>query len=365
MLALGDAYLANSASDNTMGGKAMNKYEAASEACPKNPLALIKIGRLAVNGRIYDQAIDAFNKALQIDQNYPVVYKELAEAYYFTKQYDKMKSNFEKYIALSPWDNQAKSSIITIYYNAKEYDKAIEEATKGLANDPTNYVFQRVIAFSNYELKRYPEAAQAMKAFWDNPNKKIKDIDYIYAARIASQTGDTTAAMNYFKVALANDSTNCDLLGEFGKVLYLAKHYNEAIAQYAMKKEKCNTLTSLELYYLGKSYSMSGDSIMADTTFGEFIARNPTSPDGYLQRALTSMKIDKEQYKAVPYYQKYIELTASDPVKYKRNLTDAYSYLGLYYFDKMKDKDQAKTYFMKALEVDPANEMATEMMKQY
>jgi tetratricopeptide (TPR) repeat protein len=365
MLALGDAYLANSGNDNTMGGKAMNKYEAASEACKNNPLAWIKIGRLAVNGRIYDQAIDAFNKALQIDQNYPIVYKELAEAYYFTKQYDKMKSNFEKYISLSPGDNQAKSSIITIYYNAKEYDKAIEEATKGLKNDPTNYVFQRVIAFSNFELKRYPEAAEAIKAFWDNPNKKVKDIDYIYSARIASQIGDTTAAMNYFKIALANDSANCDLLGEFGKVLYLAKHYSEAIAQYATKKEKCGNLTSLELYYLGKSYVANKDSMMADTTFAEFIIRNPTSPDGYLQRAQVAMKINPDEFRAVPYYQKYVELTASDPVKYKRNLTDAYSYLGLYYYEKMKDKEQAKTYFTKALEVDPANEIAAEMMKQY
>ncbi|MES2620404.1 MAG: hypothetical protein V4615_06090 [Bacteroidota bacterium] len=365
MLALGDAYLANSANDNTMGGKAMNKYEAVSELCKTNPLAWIKIGRLAVNGRIYDQAIDAFNKALQVDQSYPIVYKELAEAYYFTKQYDKMKTNFEKYIALSPGDNQAKSSIITIYFNAKEYDKAIEEATKGLANDPTNYVFQRVIAFSSYELKRYPEAAAASKTFWDNPNKKVKDIDYIYSARIASQSGDSTAAINYFKIALANDSANCDLLGEFGKVLYLAKHYDEAVAQYALKKEKCGSLTSLELFYLGKSYVYSNDSLMADTTFAEFITRNPTSPDGYLQRAQNAVKISPDQFTAAPHYLKYIELTQADPEKYKRYLPDAYAYVGIYYFEKVKDKEQAKTYFGKALELDPANYFATEYMKQY
>lgn len=366
MLALGDAYLENSATDNTMGGKAMNKYEAASEAAKSNPLALIKIGRLAVRGRIYDQAIESFNKALAIDQSFPIIYKELAEAYYLSKQYDKVKPNYEKYIALSPGDNQAKTSLITLYYQSKEYDKAIEEATKGLANDPTNYVFQRVIAFSNYELKRYKEAAEASKKFWDNPNKKVKDVDYIYSARIASQSGDTTAAMNYFKIALANDSSNCDLLGEFGKVLYLAKHYNEAIAQYAVKKSKCDKLGSLELYYLGKSYSSAGDSLMADTTFAEFIIRNPTSPDGYYQRAIINLKIGKpEDYMAYPYYQKYVDIAGVDPVKNKRNLPDALAYIGLYHFDKLKDKETAKTFFMKALEIDPANTTAAELMKQY
>ncbi len=366
MLALGDAYLANSATDNTMGGKAMNKYEAAAAQDAKNPLAQIKIGRLAVNGRIWEQAIDAFNKALSIDQSFPIVYKELAEAYYLSKQYDKVKPNYEKYIALSPGDNQAKTSLITLYYQSKEYDKAIEEATKGLKNDPSNYVFQRVIAFSNFEMKRYKEAAEASKLFWDNPAKKVKDIDYIYSARIAAQTGDTTAAMNYFKVALANDSSNCDLIGEFGKVLYLAKHYNEAVAQYAYKKDKCGKLGSLELFYLGKSYSSLGDSVMADTTFGEFIVRNPTSPDGYLQRAFVNLKMGKPaDYMAYPYYLKYIELTQATPSKYKRDLPDAYAYVGLYYFEKLKNKEQAKDYFMKALEIDPANEMAVELMKQY
>lgn len=366
MLALGDAYLENSATDNTMGGKAMNKYEAAAEVAKTNPLAQIKIGRLAVRGRIYDQAIEAFNKALAIDQSYPIVYKELAEAYYLSKQYDKVKPNYEKYISLSPGDNQAKTSLITLYFQSKEYDKAIEEATKGLANDPSNFVFQRVIAFSNYELKRYKEAAEASKKFWDNPTKKVKDIDYIYSARIASQTGDTTSALNYFRIALANDSSNCDLLGEFGKVLYLAKRYNEAIAQYGLKKDKCGKLGSLELYYLGKSYSANGDSLMADTTFAEFITRNPTSPDGYYQRAIINLKIGKpEEYMAYPYYAKYVEIAGVDPVKNKRNLPDAYSYIGLYYFDKLKDKETAKTYFMKALEIDPANSTAAELMKQY
>ncbi len=366
MIALGDAYLENSSTDNTMGGKAMNKYEAASDACKTNPLALIKMGRLAVRGRIYDQAIESFNKALAIDQKYPIVYKELAEAYYLSKQYDKVKPNYEKYIALSPGDNQAKTSLITLYFQSKEYDKAIEESTRGLANDPSNYVFQRVIAFSNFELKRYKEAAEASAKFWANPAKKVKDIDYIYSARIAAQAGDTTTALNYFKVALANDSSNCDLLGEYAKVLFQAKHFSESIAQYAFKKDKCGKLNSVEVFYLGRCYYSAGDSLMADTTFAEFTQRNPTSPDGYMWRALTNLKIGKpEDFNAYPYYLKYIEIAGSDPVKYKRNLPDAYSYVGIYNFEKLKDKEKAKENFSKALEIDPTNSIALEYMKQY
>ena len=366
MLALGDAYLDNSANDAGAGGKAMNKYEAAADVNKQLALAQIKIGRLSVRGRMYDQAVESFNKALSIDQNFPVVYKELAEAYYLTKQYDKVKPNFEKYIALSPGDNQARTTLASLYFQSKEYDKAIEESTKGLANDPGNYIFQRIIAFSNYELKRYKEAAEASKQFWANTGKKLKDIDYIYSARIAAQTGDTAAARQYFDKALENDPGNCDLLGEYGKMLFQAKKYNESVAQYLAKKEKCGKLGSVEVYYLGRAYFSAGDSLNADSTFAEFIARNPTSPDGYYWRAWTNTKfqiLNPETFPGLPYYQKYIELASADPAKYKRNLVEAYNYVGFYHWSK-KENDLAKASFMKAVELDPADEIATEQLKK-
>jgi tetratricopeptide (TPR) repeat protein len=365
MLALGDAYLENSANDNTMGGKAMNKYEMASETNKGLALAWIKIGRLAVRGRIYDQAIDGFNKAIQIDPNYAPAYKELAEAYYLNHNFDKVKPNFEKYLELSPGDVQARTTLASLYFQNKEYDKAIEESNKGLAKDPNNYIFQRIIAFSDYELKRYKEAYEASQRFLNNPNKKMKDIDVIYAARIDAQAGDTAQAIAMFQKALANDSSNCDLLGEFGKVLYMAKRTNEAISQYAYKKAKCGNLSSLEVFYLGRCYVAVNDSVMADSTFSEFIQRNPTSPDGYLNRARVRLRMGKpEDFLALPDYQKYVELTSTDPNKYKKNLTEAFDYVGTYYMVKEKSNEKAKEFFNKTLELDPADEIAIEMMKQ-
>ena len=367
MLELGDAYLENSASDNTMGGKAMNKYEGASDLNPKLALAWIKIGRLDVRGRIYDDAIKAFKKALEIDHNYPIVYKELAETYARTRQFDQVKPNFEKYLELSPGDIAARTTLAALYFQSKEYQQAIDESNKGLKTDPNNYIFQRIISFSNYELKRYKDANDASLKFWDIANKKVKDIDYIYSARIAAAVGDSTRAMGYFKTALANDSANCDLIGEFGKVLYQARHYDEAIAQYAYKKAKCGSLSSIEVYYLGRSYVSMGDSIMSDTAFTEFIDRNPTSPDGYFNRARIRLKIGKlEDFNALPDYQKYIEVVMAIPdhSKYNKNLVEAYDYVGLYAMEKEKDKAKAKENFNKALELDPNDEIATAYLKQ-
>jgi tetratricopeptide (TPR) repeat protein len=364
MLAYGDAYLENSTTDNTAGGKAMNKYEAAADLAKTNPLAWIKIGRLAVRGRMYDQAIDAFNKALAIDQSYPVVYKELAEAYYFTKQYDKFKTNLEKYIQLSPGDNQAKASIINIYFSGKEYDKAIEEANKALVNERNNSSFQRVLYISNYELKRYKEAADANAKFWANPTKKIKDADYIYSARIASQVGDTAKAFNYFAIALANDSLNCDLLADYGKALFVAQHSADAVKVLSTKKANCTRFTNADYSYLGRAYKALGDSLNADTIFAEFTAKYPALASGYLYRAelQTKFRMSSDEYGALPHWQKYIEVAEKNAAANKSGLIEGYDYLGFYYFEKAKDKAQAKIYFSKAQELDPGDTFAAEYL---
>lgn len=366
LLELGDAYLENSANDPSMGGKAMNKYESASEINKSLPLAWIKIGRLSMRGRIYDQAIDAFDKALAIDPSYAVIYKELGEAYYYTKQFDKMLTNFKKYVALSPGDLKAQTTILEIYARNKEWDKVVDEANNALKNNPDNPLFLRYIFYGDYELKRYKDGYDVMTKYMQMPGVTPKPTDYIYAARLASQMNDTTAAFNYFNTALANDSTNCDLLSEFAKTLFLSRNYTAAISQYEKKKAACgDQLSSLEVYYLGRAYYSNNDFVKADTTFAEFAERNPTSPDGYFWRARSNVQIGKpEDFNAYPFYQKYIDVAGSNPEKYKSNLTEAYLYLGVYSLEKGKDKAKAKEYFNKVLELDPNDANAAEFLKQ-
>lgn len=361
MLALGDAYL----EDNTKGGAAMNKYEGATEVNKNLPLAWIKVGRLAVRGRIYDQAIDAFNKALALDPSYAIVYKELGEAYYYTKQYDKTIQNFKKYIDLSPGDSKARAALMEMYVRNKDWAKAAEEAEKGLQTDPNNPLFLRFLFYSDFELKRYKDGYDAMQRYMALPNIQPKTTDIMYAARLAGQMNDTASASRYFADAIKNDSTNLDLVGEYAKFLFLSKKYKDAVVVYEKKKAIQNgkLASSLDLYYLGRAYYGSGDSLMADTSFAEFIIRNPTSPDGYYWRAITNLKIGKlEDFRALPYYQKYIEVAGVDPQKYKNNLVEAYTYLGVANFE--KNKALAKENFNKALELDPTNADAMDLLKQ-
>ena len=365
MLELGDAYLENSATDPQGGGQAMNQYQNARGVNSNLSIAWIKEGRLDMRGQIYDQAIDAFKKALAIDQNYPIVHKELGEAYYWTKQYDKMIDEFQKYVALSPGDSKARVALLEMLFRNKAYDKVAEEAGKGLKSDPNNVDYLRFQMYSNFELKRYKEGSDAANTLFAVPGIKPKPRDYIYGARLAGQVGDTARAFNYFKIAIGNDSSNCDLVGEYAKILYGAKHYADAINQYNAKKARCGDLKALDYYYIGRASLLLDDSLGADTAFGSFIAKSPTTPDGYYWRARTNLKIGKfEDYNSLPYYSDYIRLAEPTAASHKDNMIESYQYLGVYYLEKVKDKAKAKEYLQKALELDPNDPNTIEFLKQ-
>ena len=360
LLMLGDAYLKAGEA-----GKAMSKYEEGIEADKNLTMAYVRKGRLSVNGRMYDAAIEAYLNAIQNNPNYALSYKELGEAYYLTRQYDKVAAEFKKYISLNTEDLDAKTKYAAFLYQNKEYEKVISEVTGMLRTDPDNYVLYRMLAFSNYELKRYKDGYEAVQRFWSFPNKKVKPVDYVYAARLAAQMNDTTAAYGYFSSALEKDSANCDLLGEYAKTLFNGKRYAAAVEQYNRKKAACGNLSSLDVFYLGRAYLSAENYAMADTSFAEFIQRNATSPDGYYWRARTNMSLVTEanKYPALPFYQRFIELASADAARNKKNLIVAYSFMGSYYLEQ-NDSGNAKANFTKALELDPANVDLQEIMKQ-
>ncbi|MCS6934829.1 MAG: tetratricopeptide repeat protein [Chitinophagales bacterium] len=366
VLTLADAYMANSSNDQSMAGKAMNKYEYATELDSKNVLAWVKQGRIWLSGKVYDRAIECYNKAIALDPSAALPYKELGEAYYFTRQYDKMTENFKIYINKNPEDLRARKALMEMYFRNKDYEKTLEEANRGLQVAPDDIDYLRFQFYSNYELKRYKDGYDAMKRFWDNPNSKPKPRDYIYSAKIASQYGDTARAMKFYAVALQNDSLNCDLLGDYASALYKAKRYRDAIVQYNIKKENCTRFTNVDYYYLGRCYIYVGDSISADNTFTELINKYPTSIDGYYWKAQTNVinfKMSNDLFSVLPLYQKVIEIGEKDPKTHKSKLIEAYNFSGLYQYEKAKNNEMAKSFFMKTLELDPNDATANEMLK--
>ena len=85
---------------------------------------------------------------------------------------------------------------------------------------------------------------------------------------------------------------------------------------------------------------------------------------GYLMRARANSALDPqaEEGLAVPYYTKALEMMLPDVEKRKNDILESYRYLGFYHLGK-NDVTQAKHFWNKVLEYDPADETALQVIK--
>ena len=87
--------------------------------------------------RRWDEAIDEYNKAIEINPEYACAYNARGHAYYIKGQYDKAISDFTKAIKLNPRNAEAYNDRGITYDEGKsEYDKAISDFTKAIELNP-------------------------------------------------------------------------------------------------------------------------------------------------------------------------------------------------------------------------------------
>ena len=72
------------------------------QANPKDTQALIQLGNLYYDGQSYPQAIEYYNKSLEIDPKNPDVITDLGTAYWYTGNADKAIDEFNKSLAIRP-----------------------------------------------------------------------------------------------------------------------------------------------------------------------------------------------------------------------------------------------------------------------
>ncbi len=103
----------------------------------------------------------------------------------------------------------------------------------------------------------------------------------------------------------------------------------------------------------------------ADTAFSVLISKVPELPVGYLWSARVSADFDPESKDglAKPFYEQFINIAGNESDKFKKDLIEAYSYLGYYYY-LQKDNAQSKSYWQQVLSLDPGNVQANDVVKQ-
>jgi len=335
--------------------------------------------QIMVSTRNVPKAVDYLNKAIALNPKYWQAYKYLGEVYYDNHQYKEAIANFEIYYKnVTPADNDVTHYAYSLFFD-KQFEPARAMLDGLLQKNPNDYVLLRLLAYISYETKDLVNGKAVMEKYFSLvPADKILTDDYSYYGKMLSASGNDSLAIENYKIAWDKDSTQYQILDELSKSYIKLKKYDEAL-QYSMKyiQKKPNVITA-DYFNLGKSFYTSANSIdvkvdsikkfqyyiQADSMFAKVEEYSPNSYLGPFWRARVNSVIDTESTLglAKPFYEKALEMLIKDPVKYKKEISEVYSYLGFYYYVK-DETDTSIDYWKKLLEIDSENLKAQEALK--
>lgn len=354
----GDAFL-----EQNDGTKAIKNYEQAGALDSKSVTAILRQGQLWFRAKNYDLALDLYKQASLIDSSYAPAYREKAEIYFLAGRYANAVNQYKRYLELNN-NCSARGRYAGFLNQAKQYKESIEAATEAIKCNPSNPYLYRYKAYSQFESGDVVNGLQSINTFFEmaTENAKVKIIaeDYEYRAKLlAKDTKDSTsflAAIADFKKAIQLNPEKTELNGEIANTYIKMKKYPEAIAAFKSKMEKGKPSAN-DHFGIGRAYYYSKDFVNADSSFSQIIKSQPELPLGYLWRAKTNVQLDpkNELWLAKPFYEQFIsKVKPTETEKSKKDLIDAYTYMGVYYMTN-KDNCTAKSFFQKVTALDAAN----------
>lgn len=358
---LGDAHLLKN-----NGGLAVTNYEKASELNKNLAKAYHRVGKVYTRSKNYTVALNSMLQAIKVDEAYIPVYQDLGELYYQLKKLDKAKEAYKKYLDLSNIKNKSRARYASFLYLSKDYANAVNELTESIKIDSSNYILLRLLGYCLYETGKYPEGLSYMTKFFRKVDSiKILSLDYEYYGRLQYKNNQDSLAVLSIRKALAKDTTKMVELHQLlADCHYKAKQYPDAVREYEFVMGRKSKILSQDYYNWGKATYFNKEYAKSDSAFAKVISLQPDMPVGYLWQGRSRASLDPETTKGLAKgsYEKVIEKAISDPVKYKNELIEAYSYFGYYFYVK-KDASSSISYWQKVKDLDPTNQKAIQALK--
>jgi len=213
--------------------------------------------------------------------------------------------------------------------------------------------------------KQYSEnGLKAINLFITNApksNNTILSSDFEIIGKLYYKAGNDSLAAENLQKAVMMDENNADAHGTLADAYFHWKKYAQAAESYKNRIMHSKNNSALDYFNLGKSHYYSKNLIEADTAFAMVIQLKPTLSTGYFWRAKANYT-EKTLEAPKPYFEKYLEIVMTEKSQPKKDLIEAYTYLGTYYVQK-EDNTKAKEFFNKIIELEPENKSAKDALK--
>ncbi len=360
---LGDYYRLR---DGINQSNAIAQYNKAIELDSKSTRAILRKGMLYKRVQNWDEGLNYYNEAIALDPSFAPAYREKAELLKDAARYPQAIEAYARYKELNE-NCRVNQRYAMFVYLAKDYKNSLVELEKALpCNDKNEYMY-RVLGYTCYETGDYAKGLEYINTYFDLASKsgrvQISGGDYGQKGKLLSKTGQDSLALDVLKKALEEDPSYNDGYNEVASILMKQKKYAEAAGYYEQKIARSESPAPIDYYYLGQSRYRNKEFMLADTAFAMATSKYPDANfwRGRCRNGLEANPDQPTEGLAKPFHEKFIQLAGSEQRSIeanKKNLMEAYNYLGIYYLIK-KDYECSRAAINKTLELDPANKIAT------
>jgi tetratricopeptide (TPR) repeat protein len=387
-IALGDAYRSQLKSN-----EAYKAYADALNLNPKSAAAKVATGVLWRYANNWEDSEKEFKDALAIDPNFGPAYREWAETdvrwaqkvpAQASAKINESVEQYRKFMNLTDNSVESRLRYADFLYQAGKFKDLQTEATTLTQAKNANARAYRYLGYAAYENNDPATAKTALNTWLSKADpKRVIPYDYYYLGRIQLKDKDTTAALQTLEKTVQLDSTMGDLYADIAKIYYAKRDYQKAGDAYQKYTAKSKNAKLNDYFAQGFSYYYAyGDQLSSKATpkpvADTMLLVKADSAFSHIQNALTTPNPTVTLYRARlydlkekdrnnivgyarPYYEKLISiLSAKQPIADadKKNLAEAYAYLGAFAEYKEKDNAKATENYTKAREYDPTNKQA-------
>ena len=365
------------------GGQAASQYEQAIYAAPSEPEAYYKYAN--VYRKISPRGAVSKLEELRSQRPDLPVDALIGRIYYMSNDFDAALRAYNKADKTKMEDRDLSDYAMTAFFKQK-YDIALDVAKFGLSKNPRHAAFNRLAFFNSTELKKWDDALMYADALFNKSDSaKFSYYDYTYYGNALSGAGQHDKAVEMYQKALQqedmdNKAKRAGVIKQLSDAYKAQEDFPNAIKNYeeylnTVEKASANdiaALAQLHLQHANKKTTPEEQAecfILADKTYQDLENKFEDATEyATFMRARVNGYMDPDQKKglAKPYYEKLDQLIGGKENKDatdKARLTESYRYLISYYFVIQDDKENAKQYAQKLLEIDPENEIAKQVME--
>ena len=202
---------------------------------PDSSLAHNNLGNFFLQNGRGDEAVEQFQKALEIEPRYALAHNNLGAAFYQLGQVDEAVTHYQKALEIEPRYAQAHNNLGIVLFQKGRVDEAIAHFQKALAIQPNNAEIYN--NFGN-ALREKGEVDEALNCF----QKAVAIAPDFAGAQenlgmILFQKGQLDEAIVHYQKAVAVQPVNAEFQYNLGYALFLKGEARGAVAHYQKSLE--------------------------------------------------------------------------------------------------------------------------------